>query len=86
MKLITVKDLKKTLRGLPDDAIVCCQSDSEGNETSTCLGIFVEEVGKPMSYTYADGKVYNYVQGDNIIGIDLDKDKGKIVVILQPSL
>ncbi len=86
MKTITVKDLKKTLRGLPDDAIVCCQSDSEGNETSTCLGIFVEEVGKPMSYKYPDGTVFNYTQGDNIIGIDLTTDKGKIVVILQPSL
>ena len=86
MKLITVKDLKKTLRGLPDDAIVCCQSDSEGNETSTCLGIFVEEVGKPMSYKYGDGDVFNYIQGDNIIGIDVNQDKGKIVVILQPSL
>ena len=86
MKMITVKDLKKTLRGLPDDAIVCCQSDSEGNETSTCLGIFVEEVGKPMSYKYGDGKVFNYIQGDNIIGIDVNQDKGKIVVILQPSL
>jgi hypothetical protein len=81
MKRITLKDFKRITRGLPEDAIICCQSNSEGNENSTCLDIFVEKVGKQE--TYND---FSYVQGDNIIGIDLEKDKDKIIIIMQPSL
>ena len=85
MKRITLKDFKRITRGLPEDAIICCQSDSEGNENSTCLDVFVEKVGKQE--TYNDGITkFDYVQGDNIIGIDLEKDKDKTIIIMQPSL
>jgi len=81
MNRITVKDLKEKLKRIPDDAIVCCQSDSEGNETSTVLDMFIEKVGLKVDY-----QGYNFTQGEGIIGIDLDKDKDRYIVILQPSL
>lgn len=83
MKVITVKDLKEKLQRIPDDAIVCCQSDSEGNETSTCLDVFIDVVGlKHIMEDYS----FAYVGGEDIQGIDMEKDRGKYVVILQPSL
>ena len=85
MKRITLGDFKRITRGLPDDAIICCQSDSEGNEKSTCLDVFVEKVGRPQQITgYGDD--YNYVEGDDIYNIDLVADKDKIIITLQPSL
>lgn len=85
MKRITLGEFKRITRGLPDDAIICCQSDSEGNEKSTCLDVFIEEVGRPQQITgYGDD--YNYVEGDDIYNIDLKKDKGKTIITLQPSL
>ena len=81
MTRMTVKDLKEKLQRIPDDAIVCCQSDSEGNETSTVLDMFVEKVGLKVDY-----QGYKFTQGDGIIGVDLDKDKNRYIVIFQPSL
>lgn len=81
MKQVTVKALKVLLDQVPDDTIICCQSDSEGNETSVCLGVFVETVGKEHQIDN-----YKYVEGDNIIGVDLEQDKGKTLIIFQPSL
>ena len=81
MKQVTVKALKVLLDQVPDDTIICCQSDSEGNETSVCLGVFVETVGKEHQIDS-----YKYVEGDNIIGVDLERDKGKTLIIFQPSL
>ena len=85
MKRITLGDFKRITRGLPDDAILCCMSDSEGNEKSTCLDVFVEKVGRPQQITgYGDD--YNYVEGDDTYNIDLVADKDKIIITLQPSL
>lgn len=78
---LTLKELKQKIEMLPDDTIICCQSDSEGNETATCLGIFIEKVGKKTTY-----EGYNFTEGDNIIGVDMEQDKGKYVLIFQPSL
>lgn len=85
MQRITLGGFKRLTRGLPDDAILCCQSDSEGNETSTCLNVFTGQVGKDVSTNY-DGKVYHFTDGEDVIGIDLVKDKDKIIITLQPSL
>lgn len=85
MKRITLGDFKRITRGLPDDAIICCQSDSEGNEISTCYDIFVEVVGTQKNYDDGVTK-FSYVEGDNIYNIDLENDKGKTIITIQPSL
>lgn len=81
MKRITVKDLKNILKKFPDDAIVCIYSDSEGNEMSTMLGYYQEEVGKEYKM-----HEYKYIGGQDVFGIDIEKDKGKKIIFLQPSL
>ena len=81
MKRITVKELKQILSKFPDDAIVCLYSDAEGNEKSTMLDFFGEIVGK----VYNEYE-YSFVGGDDVYGIDLEKDKGKVLLYLQPSL
>jgi len=81
MKRYTVKELKSALRKFPDDAIVCLYSDAEGNEKSTMLDFFGEIVGKVYNeYEYA------FVGGSETYGIDIEKDKGKVIIYLQPSL
>lgn len=85
MKRITLGDFKRITRGLPDDAIICCQSDEEGNEISTCFDVFVEVVGTQKNYDDGVTK-FSYVEGDNIYNIDLEKDKGKTIITIQPSL
>lgn len=81
MKVITAKELKETLNKLPNDTIIALQSDSEGNETSTCLDIFIERVGQK----YQQG-TYSFIGGNDIYGINQEQDKDKFVLILQPSL
>ena len=85
MKRITLKDFKEITKGVPDSAILCMYSDSEGNEQSTCLDVFVDSVGRKESIKVGD-KVYDFTTGDDIQGIDMDEDHGKWIVILQPSL
>ena len=85
MKRITLGDFKRITRGLPDDAILCCMSDEEGNEISTCFDVFVEIVGTKKDYDDGVTK-FSYVEGDNIYNIDLEKDKGKTIITLQPNL
>lgn len=83
MKIITVKDLKEIVNTMPEDTIVCCQSDSEGNSTSACMGIFVEMVGREHKIEEHN---FTYIGGSDVVGIDLEKDKGKRLVIFQPIL
>ncbi len=85
MKRITVGELKRTLSNLPDDTIVCCYSDSEGNSKSTALDVFTEVVGEKMPFKYGD-KVYEFTGGEDVEGIDLTTDKGKTLLYIQPSL
>lgn len=81
MKRITVKDLKEILKDFSEDTIVCICSDSEANEMSTMLGYYQEEVGKEYKI-----HEYKYTGGQDVFGIDQEKDKGKKIIFLQPSL
>ena len=85
MNRITLGEFRKVIKGLPDNAILCCQSDSEGNQTSTCLNFFIDQVGRKVSMSYND-KVYDFTAGDDIIGIDMEKDHERTIIIFQPSL
>ena len=82
---ITAGNLRDFLRHLPEDAIICLYSDSEGNQMSTALDIFTEIVGQTHEYE-VNGSKYQFIGGADTYGIDLEKDKGKTVVYLQPSL
>ena len=86
MRRITVKDMKTILKSLPDDAIVCMYSDSEGNSQSTALDFYVDEVGKVHKVPGNLDKEYKFIGGEDIFGIDQEKDKGKLILILVPSL
>lgn len=82
---ITAGHLRVLLSQLPDDAIVCLYSDSEGNEKSTALDVFTEIVGEVYKEEIY-GHKYEFTGGDDVYGIDMEKDKGKTIVYLQPSL
>ena len=86
MQRITIKNLKDMIRGLPDDAIVCMYSDSEGNSQSTALDFYVDEVGKVHTAQGNLDKEYKFIGGEDVVGIDQEKDKGKPILILVPSL
>lgn len=85
MKRVTLGEFRKMTQGLPDNTILCCQSDSEGNSISTCLDFFIDQVGRKESVNW-DGKVYDFTTGDDIQGLDMDKDHEKTIIIFQPSL
>lgn len=86
MQRITVKDMKKVLATLPDDTIVCMYSDSEGNSQSTALEFYVDEVGKVHTVQDNLDKEFKFIGGEEIFGIDQEKDKGKTLLIMVPSL
>lgn len=85
MKRVTLGEFRRAIQGLPDSAILCCQSDEEGNSTSTCLKFFVDRVGRKESIKYGD-KVYDFTTGDDIEGIDLNQDLDRTIIIFRPSL
>lgn len=82
---MTVGELKKKLElyKVPDNAIVCCQSDEEGNRTMVCCECYIEQVGHENIETYY-GKELTWVSGEDVEGVDMEKDKGKIFIILRP--
>ena len=86
MRRLTVKDLKEAVNVLPDDTIVCCYSDSEGNAQSTALEMYVDVVGKVHKVPDGHDNEILFVGGEEIIGIDREKDKGKHILIIVPSL
>lgn len=87
MKRITVKQLLDYIKEhrVPDDALVCLYSDAEGNEKSTTGGIYFDRVGRKESCKY-NGEWFDYTFGEDIYGIDPEKEKGQLVLILQPNL
>lgn len=82
---LTVGKLKQILQAykVPDDAIVCCQSDEEGNREMVCMDVFVDRVGRKESYC-CGGKWYEYMQGSETLGLDLEKDKDKLFITFRP--
>lgn len=83
LERLTVKQLKTILKEVPDDAIVCCQSDEEGNRTMVCYDASYQTVGEKKVLEF-DGEQYDFIGGDEIEGIDLEKDKGKTCLIIHP--
>lgn len=79
----TAKELKELLKNVPDDALICCQSDEEGNSTMVTMGVFLEHVGKKTTEK-THGKLYQFTEGDNVMGVDLQTDKDKTLVIIRP--
>lgn len=85
MTRITIGQLKQFLSKLPNDGLIVLDSDAEGNEQSTLLCWDVVKVGEEFSWRVDDQKVTIYAC-ENTHGIDLEKDKGKTVLVLTPSL
>ena len=81
---MTVGDLKKILNeyNVPDNAIIVCQSDSEGNEMSTCLDVFIDKIGR----TEDIAPNYTYTVGEEIQGLDPKENINKTIIILQPNM
>jgi hypothetical protein len=84
---LTVGELKKILKEykVPDDAIITCWSDEEGNSDSVCCSAFPDIVGRKEIIGYNSQKkpVY-YTIGEEVMGIDLKKDKGKTILTFRP--
>ena len=80
---LTVGELKKRIEKLPDNAIVCCQSDEEGNRTMVCDDVYVNKVGYVEKFHY-DGKKFELVGGEDVEGIDMEKDKNIFYIIIHP--
>ena len=79
---LTVGQLKKKLKKCPDNAVVCCQSDEEGNRTMVCCDCYQETVGKQIDIKI-DGETVSYFQGEDVVGFDED-DKGLPFIIIRP--
>ena len=83
-KKLTVGVLKELLKryNVPDDALITCQSDEEGNRETVCDNIYVQKVGYIDRFEY-DGKQFEITQGEDVIGFD-EEDKGKTFVTFHP--
>lgn len=79
---ITLDDFRKATSKMPGDALLCMYSDSEGNSQSTCLAVYTDYVGRTEKITDS----YSYTTGADVFGIDLESDKNRPIIILQPSL
>lgn len=86
IKRVTVGELKKVLSKLPDETLISLQSDSEGNQESTLLDWFVVKIGDEHTFNTVNGQSYTYKDGDETMGVNMEKDKGKYLLVLTPSL
>lgn len=82
---LTVGQLIEKLKQykVPDDAIVCCQSDEEGNRTMACCECYIEKVGHQNKEEYC-GKELVWTSGEDVEGIDMSKDHDRKFIILRP--
>lgn len=80
---LTVGELKKKIEKLPDNTIVCCQSDEEGNRTMVCDSVYLDKVGYVDKFNY-DGQEFQLVGGEDVEGIDMEKDKGTYFITIHP--
>lgn len=84
---LTVGELKKILKEykVPDDAIITCWSDEEGNRDSVCCSAFPSKVGHKELLGYdSQKKPMYYTIGEEVMGIDMVEDKGKTILTFRP--
>lgn len=81
MDRLTVGELKRLLKKykVPDDALITCLSDEEGNSESVVCQMYVDIVGKEHKED-----IYSWIGGDEAQGIDLESDKGKVFITFRP--
>lgn len=80
-KRLTVGELKAILKtcNVPDDALITCQSDEEGNRETVCDNIYIDRIGRVDTSI----KDFTYTAGEDVVGFD-PEDKGKIFVTFHP--
>lgn len=80
-KKLTVGVLKELLKRykVPDDALITCQSDEEGNREMVVDNIYIDRIGRVDTSI----KDFTYTVGEDVIGFD-EEDKGKIFVTFHP--
>ena len=78
---LTVGKLKELLKKykVPDNALITCQSDEEGNREIVCDNIYIDRIGREDTSI----KDFTYIAGEEVIGFD-PEDKGKIFVTFHP--
>lgn len=80
-KRLTVGELKAILKAhnVPDNALITCQSDEEGNREMVCNNIYIDRIGR------VDKSMPNfgYTAGEDVIGFN-PEDKGRIFVTFHP--
>lgn len=78
---LTVGQLKKILEQykVPDDALITCQSDEEGNREMVVDNIYIDRIGRVDT----SFKNFTFTAGEDVIGFD-EEDKGKIFVTFHP--
>ena len=79
--MITVKELKKALSELPNNALVMIASDEEMNTVSPLVDTDTGRIGTTQCFEDPED---NYIEGEDFLGIDLKKDKGKEYIVLIP--
>lgn len=78
---LTVGRLKELLKKykVPDNALITCQSDEEGNREMVCDNIYIDRIGRVDTSI----KDFTYTAGADVIGFD-EEDKGKTFVTFHP--
>lgn len=77
----TVGELKRLLKkyNVPDDALITCLSDEEGNSESVVCQMYIDIVGDEHKED-----IYSWIAGEKVQGIDLEKDKNKVFITFRP--
>lgn len=78
---LTIGRLKELLEKykVPDNALITCQSDEEGNRETVCDNIYIDRIGRVDTSI----KDFTYTVGADVIGFD-EEDKGKTFVTFHP--
>ena len=83
MERLTVGKLKQLLKQyhVPDNAIVCCQSDEDGNREMVCCDMFIDKVGRKEQFP---DSTYVFVRGKEVEGIDMEQDFNRTYITFRP--
>ena len=83
-KRLTVGELKAILKAhnVPDNALITCQSDEEGNRDTVCDDVYIDRIGRKESECVG-GKWHDYISGEDVIGFD-PEDKDRIFITFHP--